>query len=78
MKTPILLAALILASTSTLTAAERKPNVLFIAVDDMNNDLGCYGDPLAQTPTLDRLAKEGVLYERCFLLSPSAHRRDSP
>ena len=38
-------------------------NVLFIAADDLGCTLGCYGDPLAKTPHLDRLAAEGV----CFL-----------
>ncbi|MDQ3814809.1 MAG: sulfatase-like hydrolase/transferase [Armatimonadota bacterium] len=28
--------------------------------------LGCYGDPLAHTPTLDKIARESVLYERCY------------
>ena len=43
--------------------ASAKPNVLFIAADDLSCALGCYGDPLAQTPHLDRLAASGV----CFL-----------
>jgi iduronate 2-sulfatase len=42
---------------------EAKPNVLFIAADDLSCALGCYGDPIAKTPNLDRLAATGT----CFL-----------
>lgn len=49
----------------TCSAAER-PNVLFIAVDDLRPAIGCYGDPLAVTPHLDQLAREGMLFERAY------------
>src|SRR3569833_115446 len=47
------------------SAADR-PNILWVVSEDNNPFLGCYGDPLAHTPTLDKLAREGLLYERCY------------
>jgi iduronate 2-sulfatase len=47
-------------------AAEK--NVLFIAVDDLKPALGCYGDPHAKTPAIDRLADRGTLFERAYCM----------
>jgi iduronate 2-sulfatase len=44
----------------------QKPNVLLICIDDLKPRLGCYGDPLAKTPYIDRLAKNGVLFESAY------------
>jgi arylsulfatase A-like enzyme len=41
-------------------------NVLFIAVDDLRPELGCYGHPHVKTPHLDRLASEGTLFTRAY------------
>lgn len=43
-----------------------RPNVLLIIADDLRPDLGCYGEANARTPNLDRLAREGVVFERAF------------
>ena len=43
-----------------------RPNVLLICVDDLKPTLGCYGDPLAKTPHLDRLAAAGTRFDLAF------------
>jgi iduronate 2-sulfatase len=45
---------------------DRRPNVLFIAVDDLRVELGCYGDTLAKSPNIDRLAQRGTLFTRAY------------
>ena len=53
----------------------RPPNILFIAVDDLRPELGCYGSEIAFTPNLDLLAGEGILFNRAYcqqaICSPS-------
>src|SRR3954463_2936233 len=51
-------------------AAGARPNILWIVSEDNNPYLGCYGEKVARTPTIDQLAKEGVLYENCFSQAP--------
>lgn len=46
-------------------AADR-PNILWLSCEDISPHLGCYGDPHAITPNLDRLAKQGVRYSHAF------------
>lgn len=47
-----------------------RPNFLWISCEDMSPNLGCFGDPYAVTPNLDRLAAEGVRYVNVFTHSP--------
>jgi len=56
-------------------AVKKQPNVLFIAIDDLRPELGCYGSEIAITPNLDALAADGLLFENAYcqqaICSPS-------
>ena len=52
----------------------RKPNVLFISVDDLNDWIGCLGGhPQAMTPNIDRLAARGVLFTNAHCAAPACN-----
>jgi iduronate 2-sulfatase len=66
-------ATLALTVPGVLSAAEKpasKPNVLFIAVDDLRPQLGCYGHQQMISPNIDRLAAGGVVFNRSYCQSP--------
>lgn len=76
------LAALVLFVLTPVAVAQDAPaakplrNVVVVVADDMGLQAGCYGDPVAKTPNLDRLAAEGTLFTRahCTTASCSASR----
>lgn len=59
---------------SAAVCAEERPNVLFIAVDDLNDWIGCLeGHPQALTPNIDRLANAGVLFTNAHCAAPACN-----
>ncbi len=63
--------------TSCQTDPGFRPNILWITCEDITPALGCYGDTIAKTPNLDKLAMEGVRYTHAFsvagVCAPSRH-----
>ncbi|MFN0107238.1 MAG: sulfatase [Blastocatellia bacterium] len=53
-----------------LSQPAQKPNVLFMVADDLRNELGAYGSPIAKTPNLDRLAKRGMRFDAAYCQYP--------
>jgi len=66
-----LLSGLLLVCPSTgLSAAEPPLHVVWIVVDDMSPHFGCYGEPLVDSPHIDRLAREGTRFTQAFTTAP--------
>ena len=70
MRASIAIAGLaVLAVCSSSRAAEgQRPNILFIFTDDhASHAMSCYGSKINETPNLDRIASEGMRFDRCFV-----------
>jgi arylsulfatase A-like enzyme len=69
--TTFCLLTLVLLVSGNFANAQEKPNVLFIAIDDLNDWVGCLGGhPQVKTPNLDRLAERGTLFTNAHCQSP--------
>lgn len=60
----------VISFSSFASANEARPSILWIYVDDMSDWMGCYGHDAVPTPHIDRLAEEGILFERAYMPSP--------
>jgi iduronate 2-sulfatase len=71
MLTPLLGGCLNLQPNGSLPPnAIKQPNILFLAVDDLRTELGCYGRRQVISPNIDRLASEGILFSRAYCQVP--------
>ncbi|TWT50464.1 Arylsulfatase [Rubripirellula amarantea] len=62
-----ILVALAFAALSPVLNAAERPHIVFLLADDQNTlSAGCYGNPEVQTPQMDRLAKDGVVFDRHY------------
>ncbi len=65
----VIFAVMLCVGMVSTKAAER--NVLFIITDDESPTLGCYGDPVALTPAIDAIAKDGMIFRNAFATTAS-------
>lgn len=67
----IFLLVFIIAFSSCINNTDSKPNIILVFIDDMGwSDFSCYGNTDAQTPNIDKLAKEGICFEQFYVNSP--------
>ncbi|GAB5406930.1 MAG: sulfatase [Aureliella sp.] len=65
-KAALLLSLIVCLPVSDARVFADRPNVLFVVADDLNCAIGPYGDRIAHTPNLDRLAAQGVVFDRAY------------
>jgi len=68
---PTLILPVLLLGTAESYGLQKKPNVVFICIDDMRPDLGCYGDSVAHSPNLDALASSATVFSNHFAVVPT-------
>jgi len=70
MKTLLPVLFLALALPGAVAEVPNQPNVLWFVVDDMSANFSCYGEKTIQTPAVDQLAEDGLLFTRAYATSP--------
>jgi arylsulfatase A-like enzyme len=64
------MSALSTVSVAAENEPARRPNIVWVVVEDMSDHFGCYGETTIATPNVDRLAAEGVLFRNAFVTAP--------
>lgn len=59
-------AASLIAANAAGQQPQKQPNILWISTEDLSPHFGCYGDKVARTPNIDRLASQGIRYTNVF------------
>jgi N-sulfoglucosamine sulfohydrolase len=58
--------ASVLAANAYSQQSQKRPNILWISTEDLSPHMGCYGDDVAKTPNIDRLASQGIRFDNVF------------
>jgi arylsulfatase A-like enzyme len=66
LKSTLSLASVTMLLTGMQAAEKKAANVLFIAIDDLKPELGCYGNKIVKTPNIDKLAAKGTLFTQSY------------
>jgi len=61
---------IILIAGISWSCQKEKPNILFISIDDLRPELGCYGNAQIKSPSIDKLASEGLVFNRTYCQQP--------
>ncbi|SFC52231.1 iduronate 2-sulfatase [Parapedobacter composti] len=62
----LLLGIMLVNAVQMSTKGQQRKNILFLVVDDLRPDIGCYGDQRAYTPNIDKLAERGVVFRNAY------------
>ncbi len=73
----VIVVAIVICAPAERCIASKQPNVLFIVVDDLRTEMGCYGKDKLLTPNIDRFAEQAMLFDKAYcqvaLCVPSRH-----
>ena len=57
---------LLLVAIASTSSAQERPNILWFVIDDMSANFSCYGEKAIETPNVDKLAEQGLLFTKAY------------